>query len=64
MRNAEVIRAELELARDEINAAYWAFTRQARAKPPFLVVPDAYRRKAALERELEACLRAGVSADG
>lgn len=28
-------------ANDDVDAAYWAFTRQARAKPPCLVVPFA-----------------------
>jgi protein gp37 len=31
-----------EQKRDEIDAAYWCFYRQARGKPPSMVVPEAY----------------------
>lgn len=48
MTHAE-IEAELQLVEAAIDAAYWAFTRQARAKPPSLVVPQAYRRRTELE---------------
>ena len=47
------IEADLAACNDQIDRAYWAFTRCARAKPPVLVVPDAYRRRA----ELTALLR-------
>lgn len=53
-RRERALLAELALVQAEINAAYWAFCRQARALPPVLAVPDAYRRKKELERALEA----------
>lgn len=55
MKTTERERLERELTEceDQIDRAYWAFTRQARAKPPVLVVPDAYRRR----REIKALLR-------
>jgi len=51
--NKAALKAELAKCEAEINAAYWAFTRQARAKPPCLVVPEAYRRR----NEIQALLR-------
>lgn len=45
----EEIEAELRTVNAKIDAAYWAFTRQARAKPPVLAVPAAYERRKALE---------------
>lgn len=48
------LEAELASCEAKIDAAYWAFTRQARARPPSLVVPEAYRRR----NELRAKLRA------
>jgi hypothetical protein len=44
------IDAEIRAHTDAINAAYWVFTRTARGKPPILVVPEAYARRAELER--------------
>lgn len=52
---AERLREELRAVQAKIDAAYWAFTRQARAKPPSLVVPEAYRRRAEIEDLLRAC---------
>ena len=49
-----IVEAEIRRAEDAINAAYWAFTRQARAKPPCLVVPQAYTDR----RELVGVVRA------
>jgi hypothetical protein len=46
------IEAELERVDAQIDAAYWAFTRQARAKPPVLAVPAAYERRAQLHAML------------
>lgn len=46
--------AELALHKDAIDAAYMAFTRQARAKPPSMVVPGAYEARARLEKLLVA----------
>lgn len=43
---------ELRECEDKIQAAYWNFTRQARAKPPSLVVPEAYRRRTEIRRLL------------
>lgn len=43
---------ELKDINDKIDALYWAFTRQARAKPPVVVRPDLYRRREIVEREL------------
>lgn len=44
--------AELRRCNDAIDAAYWTFTRCARGKPPILVVPEAYRRRAEILKEL------------
>jgi hypothetical protein len=49
---SEALRAELARVEAEIDAAYWAFTRQARAKPPALAVPHAYARRAEIQRLL------------
>jgi len=49
----EELLEELRKVDDIINRAYWAFTRQANAKPPCLVVPEAYERR----KELKAQLR-------
>lgn len=48
----EVYAAELRRVEDEINAAYWRFTRCKRAKPPVLQVPGAYERRKALRTML------------
>lgn len=47
---------EAELARQEaiIDAAYWAFTRRARAKPPSVAVPQAYAERNRLRQMLRA----------
>lgn len=42
-------RAEIESARDEINRAYWSFTRRARSAPPTSAASSAYDRKRAAE---------------
>ena len=39
------LETELQACEERIDAAYWAFTRQARAKPPSLVCPEAYARR-------------------
>lgn len=46
------LRVERAQLTDTINAAYWRFTRCARAKPPSLVVPEAYARRAEVDREI------------
>ncbi len=46
------LEAELAQVDAKIDAAYWAFTRQARAKPPVLAVPAAYQRRSELHRLL------------
>jgi hypothetical protein len=51
-KSTEVLEAELRVAEAAIDAAYWAFTRQARAKPPCLAVPWAYERRAEIREEL------------
>ena len=43
---------ELQECNDKINAAYWAFTRQANAKPPSMVVPEAFTRRAEIRNLL------------
>lgn len=59
-RLAEV-EAELVKVRDVIDAAYWRFTRQARAKPPVLAEPESHvRLKQLLEEQRE--LKSIVSA--
>lgn len=47
-----LLRAELLSVNAQIDAAYWLFCRCKRAKPPVLVVPEAYRRRTAIERRL------------
>jgi hypothetical protein len=54
----EDLEVELRAAEAAIDAAYWAFTRQARAKPPCLVVPWAYERRAAIRAVLSERRRA------
>lgn len=51
MTRAEIV-AELARHNAAIDAAYWAFTRQARAKPPAVVVPEAYAERDRLEELL------------
>ncbi len=51
-KTTEALETELRAAEAAIDAAYWAFTRQARAKPPSLVVPWAYERRTAIQAEL------------
>lgn len=46
------IRDELAKVQDEINKAYWTFTRCANGKPPCMVVPDAYKRRTELRKAL------------
>ena len=50
-RQARLIR-ERQQVREMIDAAYWNFTRQARAKPPSMVVPEAYTRLREINAEL------------
>ena len=40
---------EAAALREEIDAAYWRFTRQARALPPSMQCPQAYARLAAIK---------------
>lgn len=58
MRTEGEVKAEWTKANDIIDAAYWAFTRQARAKPPIMVCPQAYADRARLEKELREIRRA------
>lgn len=46
------LRAELALCEQRIAAAYWRFTRCARALPPVLAEPVAYARRRELRRLL------------
>lgn len=55
------LEAELRAAEAAIDAAYWAFTRQARAKPPSMVCPWAYERRTAIKAELSERHRASES---
>lgn len=48
------LEAELKECEAKIGAAYWAFTRQAQAKPPVMVVPEAYRRRSEILAQLAA----------
>ena len=54
MRTEAEILADWHRANDEIQAAYWRFTRCARALPPSSVCPVAYASRARLEAELSA----------
>jgi len=49
------LQREAAALRDEIDAAYWRFTRQARALPPSMQCPEAYERLA----EINALLATG-----
>ncbi len=51
------LEAELKEVEAKINDAYWAFTRQANAKPPSLVVPEAYTRRKEIRDELRRLRR-------
>ncbi len=53
----EELLALVEEQRARINDAYWCFTRQARAKPPGMVVPDAYKKLAFFEVQPSALKR-------
>lgn len=55
----EQLEAELAKVEAQIDAAYWAFTRQARALPPVLAVPGAYARRRNLCRLLGRKERSG-----
>lgn len=43
---------DLRACDEEINSAYWQFTRCANGKPPVLQVPHAYARRKELEKEI------------
>ena len=64
-RQSEITALERELrtVSDQIDAAYWCFTRQARAKPPVLAVPKSYERRDEIKARLKA-LRAGEGSHG
>lgn len=53
------LRTELRKVEAEIDAAYWAFERSPRAKPPSMVVPEAYRRRTELNKLLREHQRKG-----
>lgn len=65
MTYEELTLAELygirDQANDEIQAAYWRFCREARAKPPVLVCPDAYVRRRKAEEEIQKRTRRTTS---
>jgi len=48
----ENLSAELVTVEAEIDAAYWRFSRQARAKPCALAVPRAYERRAEIREQM------------
>ncbi len=48
----KALEAERRKCHDEIDAAYWRFCRMKRAKPPVLVCPEAYRRRAEIDELL------------
>lgn len=49
----EKLMEEWRVQDDRIQAAYWAFCHQKRAKPPIMVVPDAYKKRHALEQRMK-----------
>lgn len=51
---AAAITDALEHAQARIDDAYWHFTRCAGARPPSLVVPEAYAERARLQPRLAA----------
>lgn len=55
-----IVEAERHRAHDAIDAAYWAFTRQARALPPVCAVPWAYTLRAEMDRRLRALRKDGT----
>lgn len=54
----EQLEREWNLVNGKINDLYWIFTRSARGRPPAVVAPDLYGRRAELERELRQHRRA------
>jgi hypothetical protein len=46
------LEAALQVEEDLIDAAYWRFCRAARALPPVLAEPRAYRRRVILKRAI------------
>lgn len=48
----QAIAHALDRAQARIDDAYWRFTRQAKAKPPSLVVSEAYRERTLLRARL------------
>ncbi len=55
------LRGIVRAAEDEIDAAYWRFTRCARSVPPSMAVPDAYARRREALAELRELRRTGIS---
>ena len=51
----EQIGQELRAVQDEIDSAYWMFTRTKKGKPPIMTVPEAYARRRALLAALATC---------
>lgn len=65
MRRAEQLRAleaERQQVHDKITNLYWAFSRQARAKPPCVVAPHLYSRRRELDEQIAALRRSRVRA--
>ena len=56
-KEREKLLVELRDCEAKIDRAYWAFTRQSRAKPPVLVVPEAYRRRREIKDQLRELSR-------
>lgn len=50
MTELEKINKRINELNEVVNQAYWNFTRQARAKPPYLAVPEAYIERSFLEK--------------
>lgn len=51
------LRAVVRAATEEIDAAYWRFTRCARGVPPSMAVPEAYVQRREALRELRELQR-------
>lgn len=58
MADRQQLEAELRQVEETINIAYWNFTRQKRAKPPVLVVPEAYTRRKEIQEILRSLRKA------
>jgi hypothetical protein len=53
-KTIKLLREERKQCDDKIDAAYWRFCRCARALPPVMAEPEAYRRRAEIDKILDS----------